>query len=174
MWILLVSVALATPARCVAAWTGPAEEACLLRGTYEGSATAPNEKRARADAIAHLREVLRLAAEARLVTSPDSSVADYALCGQEAEESAFVNCFPAPELVGPRRCFARLDDPACWDGQVMSFTSSGIGALEKGRALMCEAVHQRVSLSGYSDIERRKAYCAASCEKDTVVSCPGQ
>jgi hypothetical protein len=172
MMLLILSMsALAGPTRCVAFWTGPAAQGCNLRDTYKAEATALSEAAARKHAVEQLAHVLELAATAQQAVRPALGSADFLLCSDVAA-TAFVDCFDEPQLRGRPLCFASFDDPACWTGEPLTVEVAGVRALAVGRSQMCQAVDDRIVEQAYTDMDVRRAQCAASCEARTTVRCP--
>jgi hypothetical protein len=172
MLFFLPALALAAdPARCVATWTGPKAD-CAVRGELTASANGTSRRAAEKAIHKELAVVTERAVAGARLQMPGVAVAEFAGCAARVEKEAFVDCFDAPELAEIRLCFVQLDDPTCWNGDVLNMEGVAWQMLAKGRKKMCEAVDERLVTQNYLDVATRRAVCAATCEMKTRVSCP--
>lgn len=175
MFLLLGQLILAAqagePTRCYASWTGPVP-GCAIKGKVSATATGPNEQAAERALERQLTTILDLRSQAMMARIPYLAEAAFMVCEEMAATRAFVNCFPEPELAEPAFCFARFNNPDCWTGEVLAVEAVGWRVLGEGRSRMCGRVDERIVAKGYSDTEKRRATCAASCVAETTVLCP--
>jgi hypothetical protein len=171
MLLAIASLALATPARCVATWTGPVP-GCALRGEIVASAAGPNEKAAERALRRQLERVTELSVAAQRTKRATQVDEAFSMCADTVPTRAFVNCFAEPALAAPALCFVELPDPTCWTGEVLQIDAVGWQAVGTGRDAMCKAVDARLVAQNYTDLEARRAVCAASCASKTTVRCP--
>ena len=171
--LLFSTLALAgTPVRCVATWTGPKAD-CALRGELTASANGPSRGAAEKAIKKEIGVVTERAVAGAQLQMPGVPASDFAGCAARVAGEAFVDCFDAPELAEIRLCFVQLDDPTCWNGDVLNMEGVSWQMLAKGKKKMCEAVDERLVAQNYLDVATRRAVCAATCEMKTKVSCPG-
>ncbi|MFZ5476617.1 MAG: hypothetical protein ACOZNI_07560 [Myxococcota bacterium] len=172
MSLLPIALALAGdgPTRCTAKWTGPAKS-CAVRGSWEVQATASTPKGAERAVKKELVKVLQLEAAAIRARVTAMTEGEFGAC-EAAIDTAFVNCFPEPELAEEKLCFVELKVGECWNGDLLNFEDVGWHALEEGRRRMCEAVDKHLVAQSYTDVELRRTECRAKCESLTTVKCP--
>jgi hypothetical protein len=168
--LFFASFALAgEPVRCVAVASTPTP-ACGLRGSFAITAGGRTEAAATRAAREALARALVQSVSAVAVAQPLSTL-DPVACSALAD-NAHVDCFPDAALAKPQYCFVALEDENCWDSEVITFEDTGWKAFSRGTKEMCKAVDERLVTQNYTDLERRRAECAASCLKSTTVRCP--
>lgn len=166
---LLVPLAMAEPARCVASWTG-SSPGCQLRGELRAEVTGPSENSARRSLLRELQRVAEFASTAQQAQIPTMTTADFNAC-PDTVATAFVNCFAEPALSQELLCFVEFADTTCWSGDILHLEEVGWRALDAGGRRMCAAVDERLVLQDYTDLELRRADCRARCEQRTTVRC---
>lgn len=172
MWLsLLLQVFAGTPTHCIASWTGPAPS-CVVTGAYSADGFGLSPKSAERAARAQLATIVELEIAARKVAVPVLTASDFASCSQ-ALQNAQINCFEDAD-VGKEDvfCFAMLNEPECWNGQVMNFQEDAWKVWTVARKEMCSAVDAYLVEQNYSGLELRRATCAARCQEKLTVRCP--
>jgi hypothetical protein len=176
MMLLLLGAALAgdpSPGRCEAVFLGPVAE-CSLSGSWAASGFGKNESQARKHAVERLERALAAGAEARAEKAADTPAAaearaEVATCPKVAEDAARIHCYAEPPLVEKRLCFADFDDDACWRGEMQDMEGTAWKMMEAGRDLICKDL-----AAALSDAPKEtQARCAAKCEQQARVRCPG-
>ena len=171
MWLLITVAMAGEPTRCVATWTGPVA-GCGLSGTYTVEETASTAKGAERGAHAELLHLLDLQIAARRIAVSALTESNFAMCKQEAA-TAFVSCFAEPALGrADAFCFAVFDAPDCWPGEVLSYQDDAWRVLDEARSDMCARSDAWLVAQNYSNLEIRRADCAARGEAKRTVPCP--
>lgn len=160
----------ADPQVCVATWSG-AVEGCQVREAFEVSGGGRTVAAAEKSTRAALSKALSKYGLAWRIDAPLLDPADLAACGAKAE-AAHAECFPVPTGNTPAYCFVTLDDASCWDGEVLNLELPGWKAPDSARTLMCDAVDKRLLAQNYTDVDKLRVKCAASCAAKTKVNCP--
>ena len=167
----LVNLALAEdPTKCVATVTAPVAS-CALHGTFTVMAGGKTEVAATRAARAALDVALEKSTDAARIAQPGTERSAHEGCGTVAN-TAHVDCFPDATLKEPKFCVVTLAEPDCWNGDVLELEDTGWKVFVAGTAQMCAAVNLRLTQQNYTDVEVRRAKCAAACLSQTVVRCP--
>ena len=140
MWLTLwLPVMAGTPTHCIASWQGPAAS-CAVTGQYSVDGFGLNEKAAEKAARAQLATVVALEEHARRVAVPTLVATDFSGCPL-AISTAQVNCFEDADVGKPDVfCFAMLNVPECWSGQVLNFQEDAWKVWTVARREVCSQV----------------------------------
>lgn len=159
----------ADPQVCVATWAG-AVEGCQIRDTFEVSGGGRTLAAAEKNTKTALDKALHKYGLAWRIDSPLVDPSELDQCAPKAE-AAHAECFPVPTGTAAAYCFVTLEDPTCWDGEVLNLELPGWKAPDAARSLMCEAVDKRIIAQNYTDVDKQRVKCAASCTAKTKVKC---
>lgn len=158
------------PQVCVATWAGPVE-GCQVREAFELSAGGRTVAAAEKATRSAMAQALSKYGLAWRIDSPLVDPAELSACTAKAE-AAHAECFPVPTGTKPAYCFVTLDDPTCWDGEVLNLELPAWKAPDAARTLMCDAVDERLIAQNYADVDKLRVKCVASCAAKTKVKCP--
>ena len=159
--------------RCEAIFQGPVDD-CAIPGTWTTTGTGLSERRARANAVERLTQVVEAQAQMRLVRAEGTSAGVRAshmraTCGPTAQKQAKVYCYAEPRLTTDAMCFASLEDSRCWANGPVRVEGRMWRGMEQAREELCRQMDLNLAAKGSPDQERLT--CRVKCLQDSQVSC---